>query len=60
VIVPPAPAPSPAGCYPTATSGNCYQPGEFCASADAGMSGVAGDGERIICEENNGLRWEPA
>ena len=60
VIVPPAPAPTPAGCYPTAASGNCYEPGEFCSSADAGMSGVAGDGERIICEDNNGLRWEPA
>jgi len=23
------------------------------------MRGVAGDGEAIICEDNNGLRWEP-
>ena len=60
VITPPAPAPTPAGCYPVAASGNCYEPGEFCASADAGMTGVAGDGERIICEDNDGLRWEPA
>lgn len=60
VIAPSAPAPAPAGCYPTAASGNCYEPGQFCASADAGMSGVAGDGARIICEDNNGLRWEPA
>jgi hypothetical protein len=60
VIAPSAPAPTPAGCYPTAASGNCYEPGEFCASADAGMSGVAGDGKRIICEDNDGLRWEPA
>jgi len=62
---PPAPAPShsvapPAGCYPRASSGNCYEPGEFCPHADAGMSGVAGNGEAIICENNNGLRWEPA
>jgi hypothetical protein len=63
----PAPAPTPAaappppsGCYPKASSGNCYEPGEFCSQADAGMSGVAGDGEAIICENNNGLRWEPA
>jgi hypothetical protein len=28
--------------------------------ADAGMRGVAGDGEAILCEDNNGLRWEPA
>lgn len=62
----PAPAPSqsaappPASCHPIASSGNCYEPGEFCAQADAGMTGVAGDGEAIICENNNGLRWEPA
>jgi hypothetical protein len=60
---PPAPAPpppAPSGCYPKTSSGNCYEPGEFCPHADAGMSGVAGDGEAIICEDNNGLRWEPA
>jgi hypothetical protein len=59
----PAPAtsaPAPSGCYPKASSGNCYEPGEFCPHADAGMHGVAGDGEAIICENNNGLRWEPA
>jgi len=60
VIATPAPTPTPAGCHPTAASGNCYEPGEFCPSADAGMSGVAGDGKQIICEDNNGLRWEPA
>jgi hypothetical protein len=52
-------APQPAGCYPRASSGNCYEPGEFCPHADAGMTGVAGDGEKIICTDNNGLRWEP-
>jgi hypothetical protein len=56
----PAPPPQPSGCHPIASSGNCYEPGEFCPHADAGMSGVAGDGEAIICEDNNGLRWEPA
>jgi hypothetical protein len=39
-------------------------PGELeariCPHADAGMSGIAGNGEAIICEDNNGLRWEPA
>lgn len=55
-----AAAPPPASCYPTAASGNCYRPGEFCSTADHGMSGVAGDGEKIICEDNNGWRWEPA
>lgn len=61
---PSAPAPSPpasaASCYPTTPSGNCYEPGEFCSLADHGMSGVAGDGERITCADNNGWRWEPA
>lgn len=63
---PPPPAPTispsaaaPSGCYPKTSSGHCYEPGEFCPHADAGMSGVAGDGEAIICENNNGLRWEP-
>jgi hypothetical protein len=55
----PPPAP-PTGCYPKTDGGNCYEPGEFCRTSDAGMRGVAGDGEAIICEDNNGLRWEPA
>lgn len=60
---PPAPTPpppAPSGCYPKTSSGHCYEPGEFCPHADAGMRGIAGDGEAIICEDNNGLRWEPA
>ena len=57
---PPSAAPPPASCYPTAASGNCYEPGEFCSLADHGMTGVAGDGERIVCQDNNGWRWEPA
>ena len=24
-----------------------------------GASGVAGDGKKIVCEDNNGWRWEP-
>ena len=52
---PPSAAPAPAGCHPHTPSGNCYEPGEFCPEADAGISGVAGDGEPIICEDNNGL-----
>jgi len=55
----PPPAP-PTGCYPKASTGNCYQPGEFCPHADAGMHGVDGSGNPIICEDNDGLRWEPA
>lgn len=53
-----APAPRPA-CHPLTNSGNCYEPGEFCRKSDHGASGVAGNGERIRCENNNGWRWEP-
>jgi hypothetical protein len=61
---PSAPAPSPpasaASCYPLSNEGTCYEPGEFCRDSDHGVTGVAGDGEKIICEDNNGWRWEPA
>jgi len=58
---PPPPAPAaPAGCHPLSNEGTCYEPGEFCRASDQGVTGVAGDGEAIICENNNGLRWEPA
>lgn len=55
----PSPTPTPAGCYPLTNSGNCYEPGEYCRADDYGTSGVAGDGEAITCEYNNGWRWEP-
>lgn len=60
VIAPPAQASTPAGCHPMTASGNCYRPGDFCSHADAGITGVAGDGQQIICERNKGWRWEPA
>ena len=56
---PAAPATA-ASCHPLTNGGNCYEPGEYCRNADHGMSGIAGDGEAIICEDNNGWRWEPA
>ncbi len=57
----PAAAPStPSGCYPLTNGGKCYEPGEYCRNSDHGASGVAGDGEAIICEDNDGWRWEPA
>jgi len=56
---PPAAA-APAGCYPLSNAGTCYEPGEYCRNADHGVSGMAGDGEAITCEDNNGWRWEPA
>jgi hypothetical protein len=42
---PTTPQPKPTGCYPTSSSGHCYEPGEYCSNADHGTSGVAGDGE---------------
>jgi len=57
----PATAPStPSGCYPLSDENTCYEPGEYCRDSDHGTSGVAGDGKRIICEDNDGWRWEPA
>jgi hypothetical protein len=61
---PPAPPPSsapsaPAGCHPTTPSGNCYEPGEYCPEADAGTTGVAGDGKTIVCRLVSGrYHWE--
>lgn len=46
-------------CHPLTNSGNCYEPGEFCRHSDRGKRGVAGDGKRIVCRNNDGLRWEP-
>jgi hypothetical protein len=57
----PAPPPATAAsCYPLSDEGTCYEPGEFCRDDDHGVTGVAGDGETIICEDNDGWRWEPA
>ena len=56
---PPAPEPA-ASCYPISDEGTCYEPGEFCRDDDHGMTGLAGDGETITCEDNDGWRWEPA
>ena len=55
----PKPTPIPTACYPKTTSGNCYAPGEACRETDHGMSGLAGNGEAIVCENNDGWRWEP-
>jgi hypothetical protein len=55
----PPPPPAPSGCYPKTDGGNCYEPGEFCRDDDHGATGVAGDGEKIVCKDNDGWRWEP-
>jgi len=54
-----SPPPPPPACYPLDSEGNCYEPGEYCPDADHGLTGIAGDGEAIICEDNDGWRWEP-
>lgn len=51
---------APASCYPLTNGGNCYEPGEYCRNSDHGVHGVAGDGEAIVCSDNDGWRWEPA
>jgi Protein of unknown function (DUF2510) len=64
----PAPAAAPshpaaatsAGCHPLSDEDTCYKPGEYCRNANHGESGIAGDGKAIICEDNDGWRWEPA
>jgi hypothetical protein len=59
VVTPPTSA-GPASCHPLTYAGRCYEPGEFCRYADRGVSGVAGDGEAITCEEDDGWRWVPS
>lgn len=55
----PVPTPTTASCYPISDEGTCYEPGEYCRDDDHGVTGVAGDGETITCEYNDGWRWEP-
>jgi Bacterial Ig-like domain (group 3) len=59
VASPPPPPPPPAACHPLSSKGTCYEPGEYCSDADHGVTGLAGDGETIVCEDNDGWRWEP-
>ncbi|HUB93924.1 MAG TPA: G5 domain-containing protein [Verrucomicrobiae bacterium] len=62
VTTTPTPTPTPAptqSCYPLSSENTCYEPGEYCRDSDHGTSGLAGDGESITCEDNNGWRWEP-
>lgn len=53
------PVATPSGCHPLSSGGNCYRAGELCSAADHGLTGVAGNGETITCEDNDGWRWEP-
>jgi cardiolipin synthase A/B len=57
------PTPTTAGsaaCSPIDDEGGCYEPGEYCRDDDHGMTGRAGNGETIVCEDDNGWYWEPA
>jgi hypothetical protein len=56
----PAASAAPTGCYPLTSEDTCYEPGEFCSDLDHGMTGVAGDGEDIVCADQDGWRWQPA
>jgi hypothetical protein len=51
---------APADCHPLSNSGKCYSAGQFCRNSDHGVRGVAGNGDAIVCRDNNGWRWEPA
>jgi hypothetical protein len=51
-------APQP-NCSPLTDGGKCYEPGEYCRDDDHDVTGTAGDGETIKCEDNDGWRWEP-
>jgi hypothetical protein len=55
----PAASAAPTGCYPLSSENTCYEPGEFCSDSDHGMTGVAGDGEDIVCADKDDWRWEP-
>jgi hypothetical protein len=46
-------------CFPLSGGGSCYEPGDPCSDLESGASGLAGDGERIVCENNGGWLWEP-
>lgn len=60
--VPPSPSTTAgsAGCYPIDDEGGCYEPGEYCRDDDHGMTGRAGNGDTIVCEDENGWYWERA
>ena len=53
-----SPPPTPVSCHPLTKEGNCFEPGGWCPEADHGVSGVAGDGEAIKCENVDGWYWE--
>lgn len=61
-FAPTAPAPplSPSTCQPVSKAGNCYRPGQYCRNSDHGVTGIGEGGQKIVCANNDGWRWEPA
>lgn len=57
ITAPQSPA-SASSCRPLSNSGHCYYAGQYCRHADYGVRGIAGNGKRIICTTNNGIRWK--
>jgi cardiolipin synthase len=56
---PPPTNPTASGCTPIDNEGGCYEPGEYCRDDNHGMTGRAGDGQTITCEDRNGTwYWE--
>jgi len=53
----PTPAPAAVSCHPLSNSGHCYTAGQFCRDVDHGVTGIAGNGATIVCEDKNGWRW---
>jgi hypothetical protein len=54
------PSPKPvfaAGCHPLSSSGHCYKAGQLCRQSDSGLRGIAINGSKIVCKNNNGMRW---
>jgi cardiolipin synthase A/B len=59
IAAPPSTSPTAAGCTPIDNEGGCYKPGEYCRDDDHGVTGRAGDGQTITCENENGTwYWE--
>lgn len=57
--VPPSPpTTATSGCY-IDPEGNCYRAGEYCPASLRGQT-VQGANGPIVCEDNDGWRWEPA
>lgn len=60
-VVPARPTtrPAPTGCSPLSNGGHCYKLREFCAKRYRGTTGVSAVGQRMVCRDVNGWRWEP-